>query len=135
VLILKICVICKREFEEHDYRQLYCSEECRVEHYAQIRQKKNFENMNQEQYEKLKSLADRQQDAHDFIKLKDYCEVCGKTSLETRLVFHEVSYSPLEYVTLCYSCHSILHVRFLRFKRVKPRPLQIYPLAISIKCW
>lgn len=67
---------------------------------------------------KLRALAERQQDMSGFLEKKPYCEVCGKTK---NLVIHEITYSPLESITLCRSCHSTLHLRFLHFKRVSPR--------------
>lgn len=76
---------------------------------------------------KLRALAERQQDANGFFIIASKCEVCGSTE---NLLRHEISYSPLETVTLCASCHGILHHRFLKDKRVKPRPKKIFPLMV-----
>src|SRR3972149_10369425 len=66
----------------------------------------------------LVRIAEKQQTFTYIRKAK--CEVpfCNTT---INLVFHEISYSPLESVTLCAKHHSILHLSLLRGKKVKIR--------------
>ena len=109
---------CQKEFIPNKYarNQIFCSEEC------SNRVWNNKCNSTQlktpEQLEKLKAIAERQQDFSQILILKEACEVCGS---KEHLLLHEVSYQPLETITLCSSCHGILHHRFLRNKKVKPR--------------
>jgi ribosomal protein S14 len=119
---------CKIEFTPNIHyhkKQKYCSEKCKIR-MMNIRGSLVYPKT-LEQIEKIKAIANRQQDANEFFKINNKCEVCG--SIEN-LVRHEISYSPLETITLCASCHGILHHRFLKNKQVKPRKLKIFPLMI-----
>lgn len=67
----------------------------------------------------LNNIAKRQQTI--LIEVKNYCEACRKTKSELeekggKLNLHEIIYSPLEYVTLCSKCHSLLHMFILNRK-------------------
>ncbi len=116
---------CKKEFIQNpNYRagiQQFCSEKCRKhffskEQYAKLK----LEIISQtpkDISEKLQILANEQQDANGFKKLKPNCEVCGSTK---NLLCHEISYSPLKTITLCAKCHGLLHHRFLKRKKVRP---------------
>jgi hypothetical protein len=110
---------CQKEFiisNLRAQRKIYCSMECHDRVLYSSKYGCGLRTL--EQIEKLRQLAKRQQDFSKVQKLKEACEVCGSTE---HLLMHEVSYQPLETVTLCYSCHGILHHRFLKDKRVRPR--------------
>lgn len=119
------CEGCGQNFEPNQhYRagvQRFCSEKCRQKYFS----KKLYEKikivkenaMPKEIRMKFEQLAAKQQDASNFLKLKSACEVCGSMK---NLVIHHIKYSPFESVTLCRSCHSYLHFKFLKWKKVHP---------------
>jgi hypothetical protein len=108
---------CQKEFIRGKYahRQIYCSPECNARMYNAIANNSKLKTF--EQLEKIKMIAERQQDANGFFKIGEKCEVCGSTE---NLLCHEISYSPLIAITLCSSCHGFLHHRFLKDKKVRP---------------
>lgn len=112
---MNVCaaITCQKEFMPNPHYkkgiQKYCSQKCYND--RELKQTK-------EQLEKLEQLANRQQDFSLFIPKLEFCEICfSKESLVT----HEISYYPLETTVLCASCHSVLHLRFLKRKKVRPR--------------
>lgn len=62
----------------------------------------------------LKEIAKKQKSITLIRKTK--CECCGDSE---NLVIHHISYSPVEIITLCSKCHSILHHCLLKRKKVK----------------
>lgn len=73
----------------------------------------------------LQNLADKQQ-VFTYVR-KTKCEVpnCQNNSSNSELCFHEISYSPVESITLCAHHHALLHHRFLNGKKVKIRKNEI----------
>jgi len=122
----RICKYCGKEFIAYKIHQVFCCSVCSGKYFRKICSMKASmaldeafkERFTEEQINIFNELADRQQIGEDII-LDDSCKVCG--TKEGRLIVHHISYNPLEYVTLCSSCHQILHTRFLGKVRVSPQ--------------
>jgi ribosome-binding protein aMBF1 (putative translation factor) len=73
-----------------------------------------------EAQEKIRAIRLRQQKAPSYFtrpKLKEKCEICGDTELLQR---HHIQYEPVEVITVCYSCHCLIHNRKLAKNSIPP---------------
>jgi ribosomal protein L37AE/L43A len=112
----KLCFYCKKKIDLDSKRsatRIFCSNSCRDEYLGLTHEKDaKFDS-------KLNELAERQE-SNPKLEMKPFCEVCGRNGQESRLILHHVRYNPIETVTLCSKCHSRLHLRLLKKKKVKP---------------
>jgi hypothetical protein len=119
------CQNCGKEFIQNpNYRagiQKFCSNECRQQFfskrfYERLKSKSDLK-IPRDIFEKLQALANEQQDANGLFEKKTKCEVCEGIN---GLVLHHIKYTPWKSITLCRRCHSLLHIKFLKGKRVAP---------------
>lgn len=134
---MKMCEICKQEFNGTK-NQKYCSDKCRRESWkqylskryneikkkdidARIEKEKNKPNYLQPKVKEFLIQLAKKQQFTIIYKLGEKCEACSSTE---NLLRHEISYSPIIRVTLCYKCHGYLHLNLLGGQRVKPRKIR-----------
>jgi len=117
----KRCINCGESFETNNPRKKTCSDKC--SYLISLMKQTKFYNdgttdeLRLERLSKLEELAKKQQ----FLQkppLDNKCFACNRSSY--RLLLHHVSYYPQETVTLCSSCHAMLHSRLLDRKKCSP---------------
>lgn len=120
----KVCVICGKEFKPVSPRAKTCSERCsRIQENRKQREaykrryKKKGYNQKGENNNCHKVSAKPAHKERIYGKYrKVYCEICGKTDLETKLTFcvhhmdgDSTNNHPDNLITLCHSCHKLVH--------------------------
>jgi predicted dithiol-disulfide oxidoreductase (DUF899 family) len=133
------CKVCGEFFHPNTWNQTFCSYECYREwnrDKSRARYEKLQEKLLKDELEKtekldpnyikrmqfLKKLAEKQQEMpYIEIKKNKHFEAsgCDGTEYGKKLIIHHKSYSPIEVVTLCTSCHALLHHCFLNGKKVR----------------
>ena len=88
------------------------------EYQRAYRYRKALERYTPEQISMFIEIAERQQIIPEYIKESEPCYICGSTE---NVVEHHVSYVPEEKIDFCARCHSILHIIFLKQKKVRPK--------------
>jgi len=112
----KTCLECEKELDFGKIK--YCSLKCSNRAISRRKREKELSiRVSVETLQKLEQLAEKQQDLNGFLQKEPNCEVCGANNL---LILHHISYNPIQIITLCASCHSLLHNRFLKKKKVQP---------------
>jgi hypothetical protein len=83
-----------------------------------------------EKTRRIQELKKRQQKMPK-ITIGKSCEVCGDT---VKLQIHHISYSPIEVITVCNPCHSLIHGKTIVFRHQKyDKPLRTIAEMIEEK--